>query len=167
MNYPSVLGGLSTHDVGLTSRQIPSNPWDHNLLAMGSRPLTHLMKNSGIWSPATSVIRRNPNTTHGSAYEHVAGQGTAVGAVVGDYIGGNYKTYFVIAHKNSILQSELENIELIRPPLDSTSVDARLFQPLLDLTPVGTKTSDAKTSATDSLSRKEKAQKYYVPEDPD
>ena len=40
-------------------------------------------------------------------------------------------------------------------------------QPHLDSIPVGEKTSDAKTPATDSSACKEKGLKYYIPEDPD
>ena len=46
---------------------------------------------------------------------------------MGYYIGENYKTDFEIAHTNSKLQSERENIELSRPPLDLTPVVAKEF----------------------------------------
>ena len=55
--------------------------------------------------------------------------------------------------KNSKLQFKHENIEWILPPLHST--------------PVGAKISDAKTPATGSSARKEKARKDYVSEHPD
>ena len=58
-------------------------------------------ENAGIWSHATSDIRRTLNTTHGSASEHVVGQVTLVGTAVGDYRGVNYRPDFEIAHKNS------------------------------------------------------------------
>ena len=44
INYPSVLGVISTCSVVWKPRQRPSNPWEHYLLAVGSQPLTHLMK---------------------------------------------------------------------------------------------------------------------------
>ena len=53
-----------------------------------------LNENSRIWSPATSAIRRTPNNTPGRASDHVVGQVTAVGAVLGDYRGKNNKTDF-------------------------------------------------------------------------
>ena len=46
-----------------------------------------------------------------------------------------------------------QNIETIQPPLDST--------------PVGAKTPDKKTPATESSERKVKSQKEYVPKEPD
>ena len=58
-----------------------------------------LNENSGIWIPANSDIRRTPNTTHGSAYGHVVGQGKAVGEEVVNYREKNYKTDFSIAHQ--------------------------------------------------------------------
>ena len=57
----------------------------------------------------------------------------------------NYKTDFGIWNEDSKLQSERENIEMSQPPSDSI--------------PVGAKTPDAKTPATDSSARKEKSQK--------
>ena len=57
-----------------------------------------------------------------------------------DYKKANYKTNFKIWNKNSKLQSERKNIEIIQPPLD--------------LIPVGAKLSDAKTPTTDSSTRK-------------
>ena len=80
----------------------------------------------------------------------------AVGDAVGkksDYSEQNYKTGFKIWMEDSKLPFEHKNIKRIRPPLEST--------------PVGTKMSDAKTPATDSSARKLKAQKEYVPEDPE
>ena len=62
-----------------------------------------------------------------------------------DYNKENYKTDSEIWMENSKLQFGRKNIERSRPPLDST--------------PVGAKISDAKTPATESLTRKEKAQK--------
>ena len=54
--------------------------------------------------------------------------------------------------KNSKIQSERENINTSRPPLDSI--------------PIGAKTPDAKTPATDSSACKEKIRKEYLQEDP-
>ena len=110
------------------------------LVSHGLPTIDTLNENAGVCVPATSVIRRTPNTTHRSAHWHVVGQITEVGLAVGDYREENYKTYFGIAHKNSNLCKERKNIELSRPPLD--------------LTPVGVKTSDAKTPTTDSSERK-------------
>ena len=61
-----------------------------------------------------------------------------------DYIKENYKTDFEIWNENSKLQSARKNIETSRPHLD--------------LIHVGAKTSDAKTTATESSARKEKEQ---------
>ena len=113
------------------------------LIIHGIPTIDTLKESTGIWSPDTSAIRRTPNNTHGSASENVVGKGTLVGAAVGDYREENYKTDFEIWSKISKLQSEPKNIEMSRPPLDST--------------PVGVKTSDAKTPATDSSARKVKA----------
>ena len=98
-----------------------------------------------MWIPATSAIRRTPNTTHGSAPGHVVGQVTEVGGEVVNCREENYQNYFEIARKNSKLESERENILTSQPPLD--------------LTPIGVKTPDAKTPITDSSSREERARK--------
>ena len=66
-----------------------------------------------------------------------------------DYSEEKYKTYFEIWMESYKLQFKRENIERSRPPLY--------------LAPVGTKTSDGKTLSTDSLVRKEEAQKNYAP----
>ena len=87
-------------------------PMGPKLVSHGLPTIDTFKENSGIWNPATSSIRRTPNNTHGSASEHVVGQGTAVGAAVVDYREENYKTDFDIAHENSKFQSECENIEL-------------------------------------------------------
>ena len=87
-------------------------------------------ENSGIYSPTTSAIRRTPNNTHESVSGHFLCQGRVVVEAMGKHREENYKTDFEIAHKNSKLQKESENVEIIRPPLDST--------------PVGAKNSDAK-----------------------
>ena len=50
--------------------------------------------------------------------------------------------------------------------MDSTPVYAKLIRTPLDLTPVGEKTSYARTPATESSELREKARKEYVPEDP-
>ena len=94
-----------------------------------------LDKNCGIWSP-TTIIRRTTNTTHPSSSDNDVGQVTEVGDATELYIKENYKTDFEIWNENSKLQVERENIEMSRPPLD--------------LIPVGTKSSDAKTPETDS-----------------
>ena len=46
----------------------------HELLTIDT-----LNEKIGIWIPVTSAIRRTLNTTHGSVYGDVVGQGTEVG----------------------------------------------------------------------------------------
>ena len=59
-----------------------------------------------------------------------------------------YITDFEIWNKNYELQSKRKNIEMSQQPLDSISFGAKI--------------SDAKTPATYSSERKEKARKWYV-----
>ena len=77
----------------------------------------------------------------------------------------NYNTDFKIWREN--LQFEHKNIERSRPPLESTPVGAKTSDaktPAIDSTHVGVKTSDPKTPATGSSARKGKVQKECIPE---
>ena len=121
------------------------------IVIYGLPTIDTLNENSGIYSPTTSAIRRTPNNTHESVSGHFLCQGRVVVEAMGKHREENYKTDFEIAHKNSKLQRDRNNIEIIWPPLDSN--------------PVGEKTSDEKTPAIDSSARKEKPRKKYAPED--
>ena len=80
------------------------------------------------------------NITHWSTYENAVGQRKVVGDTVEGFRKENCKTDFKIWSKNSKLQSERENIEMVLPPLDSIHV--------------GVKTSDTKTPETEYLEHK-------------
>ena len=64
------------------------------LVSHGIPTIDTLNENSGIWSPATSSIRKTPNPTHESAYDYIVSKGIVVVSSVGDYGGDNYKTDF-------------------------------------------------------------------------
>ena len=66
-------------------------PMRPELVSHGIQTIDTLNENDGILIPATSIIRRTPNTTHGKASEHGLGQVTLVGESVGDYKEENYK----------------------------------------------------------------------------
>ena len=87
-------------------------PMVSQLVSHGLPTIDTLNENAAIWIPYTSSIRRNLNTTHGSASGNAVWKGTVVGSGTGDYREGNYKTDYEIAHKNSKLQSKHENVEL-------------------------------------------------------
>ena len=89
-----------------------AQPTGLKLVSHGLLTTDPLKTNSRLWILDTNAIINTPNNIHGSASEHVVGQGTAVGAAVVDYREENYKTDFDIAHENSKFQSECENIEL-------------------------------------------------------
>ena len=59
-------------------------PMVPQLISHGISTIYTLNENSGVCIPATSPIRRTPNTTHGSSSKYVVGKGTAAGAAVGD-----------------------------------------------------------------------------------
>ena len=113
-------------------------PTGSQFVIHGLHNIHTLDENSGICIPTTRIIM-TPNITHTSASECDLGQGIAVVDTVGDYREETYKTDFEIWNKNPKLQSEHKHIE--------TS------QPLLDLTPVGAKTSDAKNTGNRLFSR--------------
>ena len=90
----------------------------------------------------------------------IFGEATAVGMSAEksdhDY---RYKTDFQIWRENQ--EFERQNISMSRPPLDSNPIvtkNTNVTTSHLDLTPVGTKTSDPNplTQPTDSSKRKEK-----------
>ena len=137
-------------------------PMVQQLISHGISTIDTLNENDGIWIPATSAIRRTPDITHWSAIGHVVGQGTVFVESVGDYIEENYKNYFEIARGNSKLQSERNNIETSRPPLDSNSAGAKTSDaktPATDSNIISVKTSNPKKPETYSSARKEKARK--------
>ena len=55
------------------------------LVRHGIPTIDTLNENVGTWISTTSVIKRTPNTTHGSTSENVVGKGSAVGSAVIDY----------------------------------------------------------------------------------
>ena len=128
-------------------------PMGPQLVSHGILTIDTLNGSYGIWIPDTSDIIRTINTCHGSASGNVVGQRTVIGEAMGCYRKENYKKYFEIARQDYQLQSKRKNIETSQPPLDSTTVVAKM--------------SYSKTPATESSALKEIAQKYYLPEDPD
>ena len=115
--------------VGMRLTEDPTNSVTLQFVDLGLSTTDTLDKGAGLWTPATRVERQT-DVTHWISLEHIYGETTAVGDTVSlksDY-DNNYNTDLEIWKENK----EFEHKK-----------NARSRTPL-DLTPVGTKTLDAK-----------------------
>ena len=109
------ISDISNRDIYLRCQMGAAEETTHPVapifLIHGIPTIDTLDKNCGIWIPATR-IRRTPNITHRSAYNHALGKETAVGYIVSYSREKNYKTDFETWNKDSKLQSQRKNIEM-------------------------------------------------------
>ena len=116
------------------------------LLDMGF-PAINTLNESGVFGTPATSFRRLTDASHWSTQDHVFGEAKSVGMSVAnsdhDY---SYRTDFEIWRKNQ--QFDCQNILMSQPPSDSTPIGTNTTNVKtshLDLTPIGIKTPNPKT----------------------